>query len=106
MLPQTNAPVKQVVLAIKYWWPGYQPEQALDIFQAPHVPLDARTNDPTGRQWQSVRRGTTLEAVRDYMQEHDLRVLHSKCIAQRRNPRWEGLYVVQIGRELPQEVQQ
>lgn len=104
LLSQTHAPVKPVkavVLVIKYWWPGYQPEQALDIFQAPHVPLEARTNDPTGRWWQPARHGSTLETVRDYMQEHDLHILHVERIAQRRNQRWEGLYVVQIGREIP-----
>lgn len=100
---QTGAPVKtQVHAAVKFWWAGYDPLQALDLFTAETVPLEAKTTDPTLRQWQPARPGATLEDVRTWMQDQRLRSLRSERLAQRHNDRrqWEGLYLVVIGQEV------
>jgi hypothetical protein len=96
----TRAVVKQPWLAVKFWWDGYDPARAFELFVAETVPLEARSVDPTWRRWQSARPGTLLEEVRNYMVDHDLRILSAELIRQRRQPRWSGMYVVQIGKEL------
>ena len=102
MIQQPAATVKQVHLLVKYWWPGIIAEKAFDLFDAPYVPLVARTTDPTGQQWRPARPGATLADVAGYMLDNDLIIMDTQLIAQRRNPRWEGLYQVTIGKSLPQ----
>ncbi len=97
-IPTAAPAVKQRVLAVKFWYDGYDPEKAFDIFTAPNVGLEARSTDPTGVQWQPARPGATVQDVREYMLDNHLRIVRTKRLAQRRNGRWEGLYQVEIGR--------
>ncbi len=101
-LHPNQAPVKTLVpqLAVKFWFSGYDPERALDLFTAESVPLEAKTTDMTLREWQPARGGASLEAVRTYMQDKRLSYMSGKRISQRRNGAWQGLYLVVLGREL------
>lgn len=101
MLPANRSTVKHVYVAVKFWWDGYDPTRAFDLFVAPNVKLEARSIDPTLRHWQAS--SASVEEVRDYMLDRGLSILNTQRVSQRRNQnRWEGLYIVAIGTEVQQ----
>lgn len=97
-----TTPVKRPVLAVKFYFGGYDPEKAFELLTADSVPLEAKATDTLLCEWQPARAGATLAAVRDYMLDNDLAVLSTERIGQRRNGGWQGLYVVKIGKETRQ----
>ena len=84
-MPATARTVAQV----EFYWPGYDPEKALDLFE------DTPIESFTPRQGVQIDYpGATTGAVYNWMSIHDLRVFSTARIGQRRRGRWEGYYRV------------
>ena len=87
-----------MTIQIRYWWPGYSPEEALDSFDpvVQETPFDVSRDG--GWSWRAPRPGTTLQTLREWMIDSDLRVLKASIADTRRNGgRWEGRYVLTLG---------
>jgi hypothetical protein len=84
-MPATARTVAQV----EFYWPGYDPEKALDLFE------DTPIESFTPRQGVQIDYpGATTGAVYNWMSIHNLRVFSTARIGQRRRGRWEGYYRV------------
>jgi hypothetical protein len=84
-------------LQIRFWWPGYMPEEALDSFDITVVETPFDVSSDGGKTWRPPRNGATLQTVYDHMVDNCLGVVDTQLVGQRRNGRWEGHYVLTIG---------
>ncbi len=83
-----NTPL-QTVAQIEFYWPGYDPIKALDLFE------DTPLENVTLRQGAQIDYpGATTGDVYNWMNVHELRVFSTTRIGQRRRGRWEGFYRV------------
>jgi hypothetical protein len=82
---------------IRFWWPGYSPEDALDSFDIVVVETAFDVSSDGGKTWRPPLNGADLTTVRGYMTDKGLDVVDTKLVGQRRNGRWEGRYVLTIG---------
>jgi hypothetical protein len=86
------------MLQIRFWWPGYSPEDALTSFDPNVIEMPFEGSADDGRSWRAPRDGATLQTIHEWMLEHDCTVVDTKLVDERRNGRWEGLYVLTIGK--------
>ena len=86
------------MVQIRFWWPGYSPEDALTSFDPVVIetPFEGTANG--GNTWRRPRPGNTLQTVREWMMDHDCEVVDTKLVKERRNGQWEGHYVLTIGK--------
>jgi hypothetical protein len=82
---------------IRFWWPGYSPEDALDSFDIVVVETPFDVSSDGGKTWRPPVNGADLTTVRGYMTDKGLDVVDTRLVGQRRNGRWEGRYVLTIG---------
>ena len=83
---------------MRFWWPGYSPEEALTSFDPTviHMPFEGTGNG--GKTWRRPRPGVTLETVNEWLVDNDCTIVDVELVDERRVGRWEGLYVLTIGR--------
>jgi hypothetical protein len=86
------------MLQIRFWWPGYSPEDALTSFDPIVIEMPFEGSADGGRSWRAPRDGPTLQSVQEWMEDHDCTVVNTKLADERRNGQWEGLYVLTIGK--------
>jgi hypothetical protein len=86
-----------MTLQIRFWWPGYSPEKALESFDPVVTEMAFEVSRDGGSTWRSPRNGATLQTVQDWMEDEGLRVVGTKLVGQRHNGRWEGRYMLTIG---------
>jgi hypothetical protein len=79
----------QTVAQVEYYWPGYDPTKALDLFE--DTPVESFT---PRKGVQIDYPGATTGGVYKWMQVNDLHVFATARIGQRRRGRWEGFYRV------------
>ena len=85
------------MIHIRFWWPGYSPEEALTSFDPIVLETPFEVSRDVGQSWRLPRNGTTLQTVYDWMVDRNLSVLHTRLVGERRNGQWEGRYVLTIG---------
>jgi hypothetical protein len=83
---------------IRFWWPGYSPEDALKSLDPTVIETPFEGSADGGRSWRSPRDGATLETIHEWMLDHGCKVVDTKLVDERHNGRWEGLYVLTIGK--------
>ena len=86
-----------MTLQIRFWWPGFTPEDALDSFDLTVQETPFEVSCDGGRSWRSPRNGATLQTIHEWMVDHDRTVVDTKLVDDRRNGQWEGQYVLTIG---------
>ena len=86
-------------LQLRFWWADYSPWKALTTFDLAAQAEPFEVSRDFGRTWRPQRAGTTFADVYDWMLDHGLTVTDSQCVSSRRMGRWEGLYVLTIGKE-------
>ena len=86
------------MLQIRFWWPGYSPEDALRSFDPTVIETPFEGSSDGGRTWRHPKPESTLHTIQEWMVDHDCEVVDTKLVDQRRNGRWEGLYVLTIGK--------
>jgi hypothetical protein len=84
-------------LQIRFWWPGYSPEEALQSFDPTVVEMPFEVSEDGGRTWRRPFNGANLQTVYDWMVDQSLGVLDTSLVSQRRQGQWEGQYVLTIG---------
>ena len=62
---------------IRFWWPGYSPEEALDSFDITVVETPFDVSSDGGKTWRSPLNGATLETVQDWIWEVDSRGIYT-----------------------------
>lgn len=86
------------MIRLKLWWPGYSPEEALDPLIAwEHQSSRDFQISTTPGQWRLPKPGSNLGSVTEWMAETSRTVLGAHLLKQRRNGRWEGLFLLEIG---------
>ena len=83
---------------IRFWWPGYSPQDALTSLDPTVIETRFEGSADGGKSWRHPRPGNTLQTIHEWMVDHDCTVVHTKLVDERRNSRWEGRYVLSIGR--------
>jgi len=83
----------QTVAQIEFYWPGYDPEKALDLFE--ETPVESFT---PREGVQIGYPGNTTGAVYEWMRANDLHVFNAQLIGSRRFHRWHGYYRVTFAR--------
>mgnify|MGYP001260560237 FL=1 len=86
------------MVQIRFWWLGYFPEKALTSFDPVALETPFEHTVDGGKTWKSPRPGTTLQTVHEWLVDHDCQVVDTRLVKQRNNGRWEGLYVLTIGK--------
>ena len=90
----TYRPGFQPVAQVEFYWPGYQPEEALGPFSP--VPVHKLTYEQcyTGRRiWPA-----NLGELAAWMTEEDLTlILQPQRVGSRSRPRWMGRYRITLG---------
>jgi hypothetical protein len=86
-----------MTVQIRFWWPGYSPEEALDSLDPVVTETPFEVSRDGGRVWRSPLNGSTLQTVYEWMLDQGLSVVDTKLVGRRRNGRWEGRYVLTIG---------
>jgi hypothetical protein len=84
------------MIKIRFWWPGFTPEDALDSFDLTVVETRFEVSRDGGRSWRHPRPGTTLQTVHEWMVDHDQTIVDTQLVDDRRNGQWEGQYVLTI----------
>ena len=84
-------------LMIRFWWPGYSPEEALGSFDPAVLETSFEVSRDDGRTWRPPQNGATLQTVYGWMIDHELDVVNTKLASQRRRGRWQGRFVLTIG---------
>ena len=85
------------MLKIRFWWPGYSPEDALDSFDLAVQETPFEVSRDGGRSWRLPRHGATLETISDWLVDEGRTVVSTDLVGQRHNGRWEGRYVLTFG---------
>ena len=85
------------MIRIRFWWPGYSPEEALTTFDPTVLEMPFDVSSDGGCSWRSAREGATLDTIYEWMIDHGHTVVDTKLVNERRNGRWEGQYVLTIG---------
>jgi hypothetical protein len=85
------------MVRIRFWWPGYSPEDALTTFDSAALDRSFEVSRDHGRSWRLSRPGTTLRSVHEWMVDSDLDVVRTALVDDRRQDGWEGQYVLTIG---------
>ena len=83
---------------IRFWWPGYTPEEALTSLDPVVIETPFEHTVDGGKTWRRPRAGSTLQTVHEWLVANDCRVVDTRLVEERRNSRWEGLYVLTIGK--------
>ena len=86
------------MIHIRFWWPGYSPEDALDSFDPAVQETPFEVSCDAGKSWRRSRKDATLQTIYDWMIDHDQTVVETKLGDERRNGRWVGQYVLSINR--------
>jgi hypothetical protein len=87
---------------LRFWWPGSDPESALDALQVAiqALPDGREVRTPADPTWRAPQPGTTLATIRDYLDDHGLTVVRAELGPNRRRlRRWEGLYTLTLSPE-------
>ena len=85
------------MIRIRFWWPGYSPEEALTTFDPAVLEMPFEVSSNSGDSWRPPQNGATLQTIHEWMVDHDHAVLDTRLVNERRNGRWEGQYVLTIG---------
>lgn len=86
------------MIRLKFWWPGYSPQEALDPLKAwEHQSNCAFEICEQPGQWRPPKPGASLGSVTEWMEETGRSVLSAHLLKHRRNGRWEGLFLLEIG---------
>jgi hypothetical protein len=85
-------------LQIRFWWPGFTPEDALTSFDPTVIETPFEGSADGGKTWRHPRPGKTLQTVYEWMIDHDCTVVDTQLVDERRNGGWEGRYMLTIGR--------
>jgi hypothetical protein len=85
------------MLHIRFWWPGYSPEEALTTFDPAVLELPFEVSNNGRECWRPPRNGATLQTIHEWMVDHNRTILDTRLVNERRNSRWEGQYVLTIG---------
>ena len=83
----------RTVAQIEFYWPGYDPEKALDLFE--ETPVESFTPRKGA---QIDYPGNTTGAVYEWMRANELHIFATKLIGSRRFRRWHGRYRVTFAR--------
>jgi len=86
------------MLQIRFWWPGYTPEDALTSFDLTVIEMPFQGSSDGGQTWRHPKPGTTLQSIQEWMMDHDCQVVDTELVNERRNGRWEGQFVLTIGK--------
>jgi hypothetical protein len=85
------------MIRIRFWWPGYSPEEALTTFDPAVLEMPFDVSRSPGESWRSPQNGATLQTIHEWMVDHGHTVVDTALVDERRNGRWEGQYVLTIG---------
>ena len=88
-----------MAVQVRFWWADYSPEKALTTFDLVALETPFEVSQDGGKTWRPRENATTFETVRDWMRDNDLKVMDTKLGSSRRNGRWEGQYVLTIGKQ-------
>jgi hypothetical protein len=86
-----------MTLQIRFWWPGYTPEEALGSFDPVVIEMPFEVSRDGGETWRPPLSDATLQTVYDWMVDNSLGVVDTTLVGQQRRGRWEGQYVLTIG---------
>ena len=86
------------LIKMRFWWPGYSPEEALTSFDPTVIEMPFEGTGDGGKTWLRPNPGVTLETIHEWLIDHDCVVADVELVDERRAPRWEGLYVLTIGK--------
>ena len=78
------------MIRIRFWWSGYSPEDALTSFDPTVADAPFHMSGDGGRSWRSPRNGTTLQTIQEWMMDHDLTIVDTELVDQRRGWVWQG----------------
>ena len=87
-----------MAVQVRFWLSSYSPEEVFDTFDPVVTETPFEVSRDGGRTWRPRENGTTFETVRDWMVDNDLGVVDTKLAKSRRRGRWEGQYVLTIGK--------
>ncbi len=84
------------MIRIRLWWPGYSP---VDILTSTSLEnQDSRDFEVDGGNgWRLPQPGATISTIADWMLDNGKAVVGTHLLRSRRNGRWEGLYLLEIG---------
>ena len=88
-----------MAVQVRFWLSSYVPEEVLTTFDPVVYETPFEVSRDGGRTWRPGENGTTSVTVRDWMRDNDLRVVDTNLAKSRRNGRWEGQYVLTIGKD-------
>ena len=86
------------IVQIRFWWPGYTPEEALTSLDPAVIETPFEHTVDGGKTWRRPRAGSTLQTVQEWLEDNGCSVVDTRLVEERRNSRWEGLYVLTIGK--------
>ena len=85
------------MIKIRFWWPGYSPEQALGSFSFAVQETPFEISRDGGRSWRCPRNGATLQTIYEWMVDHAHTIVDTSLVDTRQNGSGEGRYVLTIG---------
>jgi len=85
-------------IKLRFWWPGYTPQKALTSFDPIVLETPFEGTGDGGKSWHRPKPGVTLETIYEWLIDNDCKVVETKLVRERHNGRWEGLYVLTIGK--------
>ena len=87
-----------MTIQVRFWWADYSPWKALTTFDMAAQAEPFEVSRHGGVTWRPRRAGTTFADVHDWMTDNDMKVTDTRCVKTRRWGRWEGQYVLTIGK--------
>jgi hypothetical protein len=85
------------MIRIRFWWPGYSPEDALTTFAPAVLETRFEVSRNGGQSWRPPQNGATLQTIHEWMIDRGHTVVDTALVDERRNGCWEGQYVLTIG---------
>ena len=85
------------MVQIRFWWPGYSPEEALTTFDLAVQETPFQVSENGGKTWRCPLNGATLQTIHEWMVDQDRIIVDTTLVDERSNGRWEGHYVLTIG---------
>ena len=88
-----------MAVQLRFWLSSYVPEEVLTTFDPVVYETAFEVSQDNGVTWRLPTGGATFQDVHSWMLDNELRVVDTKLAKSRRMGRWEGQYVLTIGKD-------